>query len=79
VVLEEGRNRQIRRMLAAVGLDVVRLVRVRMGILRLGGLTPGQGRWLTQHEVSALQRSAGLREPRTRRRSTQRKGKSHDG
>jgi len=42
VVLTEGRNRQVRRMLAAVGLPVLRLLRTRIGPLDLDGLAPGQ-------------------------------------
>jgi 23S rRNA pseudouridine2457 synthase len=41
IVLTEGRNRQVRRMLAAVGLPVLRLVRVRIGSVDLEGLAPG--------------------------------------
>jgi 23S rRNA pseudouridine2605 synthase len=54
VVLHEGRNRQIRRMVEAVGLKVVRLVRVRVGSLRLGSLAPGDWRQLSTAEVAAL-------------------------
>lgn len=54
VVLHEGRNRQIRRMVEAVGLKVVRLVRVRVGSLRLGSLPPGGWRRLSAAEVAAL-------------------------
>lgn len=54
VVLHEGRNRQIRRMVEAVGLDVARLVRVRVGSLQLGGLPPGAWRRLSAAEVAAL-------------------------
>jgi 23S rRNA pseudouridine2605 synthase len=54
VVLHEGRNRQIRRMVEAVGLDVVRLVRVRVGSLQLGDLAPGAWRLLSAAEVAAL-------------------------
>ena len=54
VVLHEGRNRQIRRMVEAVGLDVVRLVRVRVGSLELGDLPPGRWRRLSAAEVAAL-------------------------
>lgn len=54
VVLHQGRNRQIRRMVEAVGLDVVRLVRVRVGSLQLGGLAPGAWRRLSAAEVAAL-------------------------
>ena len=44
VVLSEGRNRQVRRMTAAVGLPTLRLVRVRIGGVRLDGLPPGAWR-----------------------------------
>src|SRR5919107_2211868 len=47
VVLSEGRNRQIRRLLGAVGAEVLRLVRVEVGGLRLGGLPRGAVRPLT--------------------------------
>lgn len=42
LVIAEGRNRQVRRMTAAVGLPTLRLVRVRVGPWRLGGLAPGE-------------------------------------
>ena len=60
VILREGRKRQIRRMFQAVGYRVERLVRVRLGILRLGDLEPGQGRWLSHQEIIALRRHVGL-------------------
>ena len=44
ITLREGRNRQVRRMTAAVGLPTLRLVRVRMGAHALEGLAPGQWR-----------------------------------
>lgn len=53
-VLTEGRNRQIRRMCASVGLDVVDLFRVRIGPLRLGDLPEGAWRTLTAAERAAL-------------------------
>jgi 23S rRNA pseudouridine2605 synthase len=54
VVLDEGRNRQIRRMLEAQGVRVLRLLRVAIGELRLGPLAKGQWRHLEQDEVDAL-------------------------
>jgi 23S rRNA pseudouridine2605 synthase len=54
ITIREGRNRQIRRMAAHVGLGVARLVRVRIGPLRLGTLPPGQWRTLSAAEVAAL-------------------------
>jgi pseudouridine synthase len=56
VVMTEGRKREVRRLLAAVGLPVVRLVRVRIGPVRLGTLGPGERRELTLDEVVALRR-----------------------
>ena len=52
--MTEGRKREVRRLLAAVGLPVTRLVRVRIGPIRLGRLTPGDRRELTADEVLAL-------------------------
>lgn len=54
IVLDEGRNRQIRRLLSAFGIDVLRLVRVGIGPLALGELAKGQWRELSDDEVSAL-------------------------
>lgn len=54
VVLAQGWKRQIRRMFDAVGQPVRRLVRVRVGSLRLGDLPPGGARRLSHHEVSQL-------------------------
>lgn len=54
VTIREGRNRQVRRMCAAVGLFVVRLRRIRYGNLTLGGLQPGEYRLLTKQEAQAL-------------------------
>ena len=53
-VLHEGRNRQIRKMCAFVGLNVVSLMRVALDNLQLGDLEPGQWRELTQQEVADL-------------------------
>lgn len=54
IVLDEGRNRHIRRLLAALGVGVMRLVRVTIGPLPLGDLAKGQFRHLTSSEVRNL-------------------------
>jgi 23S rRNA pseudouridine2457 synthase len=54
LILTEGRNRQVRRMTAAVGHPTLRLVRMAIGDLRLEGLEPGQWRELTSDEVRRL-------------------------
>lgn len=51
VVLDEGKNRQIRRMVEAAGIEVLRLVRVAIGRLPLGDLPKGQARELTAEEL----------------------------
>ncbi|SFN44405.1 23S rRNA pseudouridine2605 synthase [Dokdonella immobilis] len=56
IVLDEGRNRQIRRLLAALDVSVLRLVRVAIGSLRLGALGKGEWRVLDEDEVRALAR-----------------------
>jgi 23S rRNA pseudouridine2605 synthase len=54
IVLDEGKNRHIRRMLEALGLEVLRLVRVAIGPLELGELEKGAVRHLTEEERKAL-------------------------
>ena len=54
IVLDEGRNRQIRRLLAAFDIGVLRLLRVAIGPLALGDLPKGQWRALTDDEVRSL-------------------------
>ncbi len=56
IVLVEGRNRQIRRLLAAFDVAVLRLVRVAIGAIALGDLPKGQWRELTAAEISSLAR-----------------------
>ncbi|HET8745388.1 MAG TPA: pseudouridine synthase, partial [Ramlibacter sp.] len=56
VVLDEGRNRHIRRLLAAHDVGVLRLIRVAIGALALGELPKGHWRNLTADEVHALRR-----------------------
>ncbi len=57
VTIHQGKNRQIRRMCAQVGLQVTRLRRVSEDALTLGDLKPGQWRYLTDAEVAALKGS----------------------
>lgn len=52
ILLDEGRNRHIRRLMEALGLEVLRLIRIRVGNLELGSLPKGAYRKLTQGEVS---------------------------
>ncbi len=54
VIMGEGRKRQIRETCKQLGLPVVRIVRVRIGPLRLGNLKPRQWRYLTRQEVEEL-------------------------
>lgn len=58
ISIREGRNRQVRRMMEAVGHPVVRLERVAIGDLTAGDLAQGQYRLLSEGEVQALLRSA---------------------
>ena len=58
VVLREGRNRQVRRMLAQVGHKVRDLTRIRIGPLTIRGLNPGESRLLTPREVRQLREMA---------------------
>jgi 23S rRNA pseudouridine2605 synthase len=62
VVLRQGINRQIRRMFSEIGYEVKRLVRVRIGNLRLGDLPRGHWRGLTKRELQSLQRSDRFRQ-----------------
>ena len=59
VVLDEGRNRQIRRLLAARGYGVLRLLRVAIGPIALGELGKGRWRELTPAEIEALAPTVG--------------------
>jgi len=61
IVLVEGRQREVRRMLAAIGCGVDGLQRVRIGPLRLGDLETGQHRSLRPREVAALRTAVGLK------------------
>jgi 23S rRNA pseudouridine2605 synthase len=59
IVLREGRNRQVRRMLEAVGNEVVALRRVAFGPLSLGDLREGEARRLSDDEIARLREAAG--------------------
>jgi pseudouridine synthase len=60
ITITEGRNRQVRRMCSAIGHPVRRLKRVAMGPLRLGELSLGAVRKLSETQVQALRQAAGL-------------------
>jgi 23S rRNA pseudouridine2605 synthase len=57
ITLDEGKNRQIRHMLASLGVEVLRLLRVSIGPLQLGTLAKGTYRWLSAEEKLALDRA----------------------
>jgi 23S rRNA pseudouridine2605 synthase len=64
MVLAEGKNREVRRMLAKLGHKVMSLTRVAVGPIALKGLKPGQFRFLTVYEVDLLKKAAaGLAVP----------------
>lgn len=67
IAIHEGRNRQVRRMCAAVGLAVVRLVRVRIGTVTDRQLRPGQWRPLTTAELRSLDEAAAAPAPAPKR------------
>ena len=60
IVIHEGRNRQVRRMCAAVGHDVTRLVRTRIGPIQDATLSPGSSRQLSLAEVRRLMEAVGM-------------------
>ena len=68
IVLAEGRNREIRRMLAGIGHKVRALKRVAIGPLKLGGLPRGAHRPLTPMELKTLQRATDSATPKPRRK-----------
>lgn len=71
-VLKEGRKRQIREMGEMLGLPVVRIIRVRIGELRLGNLRPREWRHLTEEEVRTLKQGPSetpVKQPANRRTS----------
>jgi 23S rRNA pseudouridine2457 synthase len=67
LTIREGRNRQVRRMTAAVGHPTLRLVRIAIGPVSLGDLGPGQWRELNTEELAALRKISDERsQPRPR-------------
>jgi 23S rRNA pseudouridine2605 synthase len=54
VIMKEGRKRQIRETCKQLGLPIVRILRIRIGSLRLGNLKPRQWRYLTMQEINEL-------------------------
>ena len=66
ITLKEGKNREIRRMCEAVGLQVVRLKRNAEGVVKLGMLQPGKYRELTRQELSGLRAAAAKGRAQTR-------------
>jgi 23S rRNA pseudouridine2605 synthase len=59
VIMREGRKRQIREVGSRLGLPVVKIIRIRIGSLRLGSLKPREWRHLTPEEVAALKGQGG--------------------
>ncbi|HKI55280.1 MAG TPA: pseudouridine synthase, partial [Anaerolineales bacterium] len=67
ILMQEGRKRQIRETCKQLALPIVRLVRVRIGTLRLSGLKPRQWRYLTTSEVKELKKGDIKQQKKNRR------------
>jgi len=67
ILMQEGRKRQIRETCKQLALPIVRIVRVRIGTLRLSGLRPRQWRYLTTAEVKELKKGNTKQQKKTRR------------
>jgi 23S rRNA pseudouridine2605 synthase len=85
MTITEGRNRQVRRMLEAVGSKVLKLVRVKLGALTLEGLQIGKYRDLAQNEITRLKAESGMplektlttaQPPKRKRAASQRRKRS---
>ncbi|MBF0285995.1 MAG: rRNA pseudouridine synthase [Magnetococcales bacterium] len=63
ITLREGRNRMVRRICAAFGLEVSRLIRVSYGGVELGDVPPGEWRMLQPRELMRLRKAAGMGSP----------------
>jgi 23S rRNA pseudouridine2457 synthase len=61
IELFEGRNRQIRKMAAAVGFPTLRLIRVKIEFLNVHGLKPGESRELSEDEILRLKKICGVK------------------
>jgi 23S rRNA pseudouridine2457 synthase len=59
ITIYEGRNRQVRKMTAAIGHPTLRLVRIRIASISLGALKPGEHRALSTKEIGELRRTVG--------------------
>ncbi len=68
ITITEGRNRQVRRMVEALGAKVLKLVRTKFGAIQIGGLEIGKTRPLTQEEVRALRAIRKTQRPVRRRK-----------
>lgn len=77
MTIKEGKNRQIRRMCEAVGLQVIRLRRNSMGAVKLGMLQPGQYRELTKSELIALRTAAQKGKARSQTQQLQEKAEKY--
>ena len=60
IVLQEGYKREVREMCKQAGLRLLRLIRVRVGPLRLGPLPQGEFRYLAPEELAALKEASGI-------------------
>jgi 23S rRNA pseudouridine2605 synthase len=74
IVIHEGRKRQIRLMLSAVGHPALELKRARFGPIELGTLEEGKWRYLAAHEVHALKKAVRLPTPRVEAKGKQTSG-----
>ena len=61
--MSEGRKREVRRLFAALGLEVRDLVRIAVGPVELGGLPEGEARALRPAEITSLRTAAGMSAP----------------
>ncbi len=63
ITITEGRNRQVRRMVEALGAKVLKLVRTAIGAIEIGGLEIGKYRELTDEEIAALRGTRSIKKP----------------